>query len=174
MTKQYNLPTAELLSVFVSKDNVTIAITISRQEYLSYPIAPASLIEPNTRSFFPLHQLVKREGPRLVFETYKLDLPHPLAGAIYEFCSWWIPDAMDAVRDTSAKWERLIYPDNGCHDHCLLTWSTISAYEGHKEGYYNSLYGWITIEAYRDFIERDILRIRRNWRSIENSTKQGG
>lgn len=73
---------------------------------------------------------------------------------------------MDTVRDVTAECELQNYPDNDNHDHCLLTWETIAAYTDHKEGYRSSD-GWITVAAYREFIEKDALRLRRNYRSIE-------
>ena len=162
MSKHYFLPTAVVLSAYSSDDTATTIINISHQDYLGYPIAPASLKERVNSDFnFPLYQLVKREGPRLTFETYNIDIPQPIVGVTYEFYSWWIPDAIDAVLDTSVKWKQITYPDNGDHDHCLLTGETISAYDGYKEGYYSDLYGWITIEAHSKFIAHDILRIRK-------------
>jgi hypothetical protein len=167
MTEPYRLPTATVLAVELSRDVATVTIEISREDYLGYPIAPADLRQLDTHaSVFPLHQLIGREGPRLVFETHRPAFPAPQVARTYEFCSWWIPNAMDAVRDMSAKWERLTYPGEGDHDHCLLTYETIAACANHKEGYRSS-YGWITVEAYCEFIERDSLRVRSKWWSIE-------
>jgi hypothetical protein len=166
MVQQSNLPTVNVLSVVRSSDAVTVEIEISREDYLRYPVAPADLRQLDTcASVFPLHQLVGRTGPRLVFETYQPELALPQVGTTYEFCSWWVPQAMDAVRDPSAAWQRLAYPDNGDHDHCLLTWEAIASYAEHKEGYC-SVHGWITVAAYREFIEQDKLRVRTNWRGI--------
>jgi len=167
----YRLPTAKLLASAISGGVVTTTMEISREDYLCYPIAPGALWEINTHvSVFLLHQLMARKGSRLVFETYQPELPLPRVGDTYEFCSWWIPDAMSAVRDISATWVRATYPDDGNHDHCLLTYETIAAYTGQKEGYRSS-HGWITVQAYREFIEQDRLRVRSNWRSIERSVQ---
>ena len=73
---------------------------------------------------------------------------------------------MDAVRDMSATWARLSYPNDGEHDHCLLSWETIAAYADHKEGYHSS-HGWVAVESFHEYIETDRLRIRSAWKSIE-------
>lgn len=166
MAEPYRLPTATILAAGSAGEVATVALVISQEDYLDYPIAPAGLWQLDADVLvFPLHQLVGREGLQLVFETYGRTAQEPHVGTMYEFCSWWIPDAMDAVRDTSAKWERQTYPDDG-HAHCLLTYETIAAYADHKEGY-RSTHGWITVEAHREFIEQDTLRVRSRWRSIE-------
>jgi hypothetical protein len=170
MAEPYQLPTAKVLSAILAANMATVTIEISQEDYLGYPIAPADLRKLDTgESVFDFHQLIGRKGAKLVFETYKPQRLAPCVGATYAFCSWWIPNAMDAVRDMSAKWNRLPFPDDGQHDHCLLTNETISAYAERKEGY-RSVHGWITVEAYREFIERDRLRIRNNNKSIERST----
>lgn len=157
---------ATILASGATGEVATVALVIWQEDYLGYPIAPASLWQLDSDvSVFPLHQLVGREGLRLVFETYGRTVQAPPVGITYEFCSWWLPNAMDAVRDSSAKWERQTYPDDG-HAHCLLTYETIAAYADHKEGYRSS-HGWITVDAYREFIEQDPLRVRSRWRSIE-------
>lgn len=167
MAEPYQLPTARVLAVDRSCDVSTVAIEISREDYVSYPIAPASLWRLDSdEEVFSFHQLVRREYGRLVFETYGTDAPPPRVGSTHRFCSWWIPAAMDAVRETSARWERLTYPDDGCHDHCLLTWERLSAQGPHTEGY-RSPHGWITVEACHEFIEQDRFRLRSHWRSIE-------
>ena len=150
-------------------DAATVTIELSRDDYLSYPIAPADLRDPdNSRHIYHFHQLIQREGRILVFETYHSNFPLPTKGTSFAFCSWWVPQAMDAVRDTSAKWERQAYPDNGKHTHCLLTYKSISAYDVNNEGYQSS-YGWITVEAYQEFIANDRLRVRTHCKSIERS-----
>ena len=51
---------------------------------------------------------------------------------------------------------------------CLLTYKSISAYDVNNEGYQSS-YGWITVEAYQEFIANDRLRVRTHCKSIERS-----
>jgi hypothetical protein len=68
---------------------------------------------------------------------------------------------MRAALDQTAIWERRVYPGEvGDHDHCLFTWETISSYAGAKEGYWTEKYGWITTQAYEDFIIKDIYHLR--------------
>lgn len=168
MVKPYRLPTASVLAADLSADVAQVMIVISDLSYLNYPIAPADLrLSDPYRSAFLFHQLVGRKGAQLVFETYKPEYPLPRVGETYEFCSWWIPCAMDAVRDISAAWQRLPYPNDGDHDHCLLSYETLAAYGEYKKEGYTSEHGWITVEAYQEFIEQDRLRIRSQWRSIE-------
>jgi hypothetical protein len=175
MVEPYRLPSAIILDVAADADVATVAIDISQEDYLTYPVAPASLrnteadlLRPGTDGcLFELHQLIAREGTRLVFETYLATQSLPSVGGEYSFGSWWNHWAMDAVRDLSANWKRFIYPENGNHDHCLFTWETISSTTGQLEGYH-SQHGWITLASYEEYIERDRFRIRRQWRSCEN------
>ena len=159
MAQPYQLPTAAVLSANLSLDVLTVAVQISRTDYLGYPIAPASLWQVDAdEKVIEFHQLVRREGQTLVFETYQTPALLPIVGDTFRFCSWWMPYAMDAVRGTLAVWERRSYPGDG-HDHCLLTWSKISATDGEREGY-RCGHGWITVGAYNEFIALDRLRIR--------------
>jgi hypothetical protein len=165
MKEPYRLPKAKVLSIVNDNDVTTCMIDISDEHYLCYPIAPCNLQDGNGY-VFPFHQLVAREKARLTFETYETQYVHPNVNAEYEFLSNWLPDAMDAVRDLDTNWVYGVYPDNNDHDHCLLTYMTISAKNNHKSGYC-SKYGWVTVKAYKDFIEKDQLRVRNHCRSIE-------
>jgi hypothetical protein len=167
MSAVYKLPTAKVLKAAILGDTATVEVEISLETYLTFPIAPADLRETDShRMVFPFHGLIAREGEKSTFETYRPVLPVPPVGSTYTFCSWWIQQAMLAVIDTSCAWKFLAYPDNGSHDHCLITWDTISAYTGERHAYH-SRHGWITVQAYREFIEQDVLRLRNNPRSIE-------
>ena len=169
MNEPYQLPSAEVLHAGNIGDVATVTVEISREDYLGYPIAPADLWRRHTHdSVWHFHQLVARQGARLVFETYATQCELPGIGSIFDFSSWWLPDAMDAVRDTSAAWELTTAPDDSCN-RCLLTYETIAV--GFEHGHaYRSQYGWITVDAYNQFIDRDVLRVRGNWRSIERAT----
>jgi hypothetical protein len=160
-------PTATVLSVGVNEDIATTEIEISQEDYLRYPIAPAWLWCEETRQMiFPFDQLVGLNNRRLRLETYRPQSTLPRVGDVRQFVSLWNHWAMDAVQDVSAGWARQKYPYPGEHDHCLLTWETIAECAEHKEGYV-SAHGWITVEAYEEYIERDRCRIRSNWQSIE-------
>ncbi|HEX6122138.1 MAG TPA: hypothetical protein VFY89_03205, partial [Ktedonobacterales bacterium] len=95
-----------------------------------------------------------------VFETYDHAGPLPEPGRPYIFGAWWTSDALDAVLDRQAVWMRERYPDDGTHEHCLLTWETIAAYDPYQREGYRSEHGWITVAAYETYIEQDLLRLR--------------
>ena len=84
MTEPYNLPSAKVVNVLVADDVVTTTIEISNESYLGYPIAPADLRRPKTHEgLWEFHQLVERDGPRLVFETYRPVQAPPEPGGAY-------------------------------------------------------------------------------------------
>ncbi|MEE9346084.1 MAG: hypothetical protein V3U88_10810 [Methylococcales bacterium] len=128
----------------------------------SAPITPAGLyINPKKGSErYQLHKVIKIEGSVYTFETFDSCHPIPKQGDEYSYRGWWLPEAMDAALDTSEKWEKRKYPDNGNHEHCLFSWETIASYAECSEGYYSEKYGWITCESYNDFIVGDIYRLR--------------
>src|SRR5258706_11406480 len=128
----------------------------------SHPLAPAGLYSKpmSGQKQFQLHK-VSHEGELFRFETYgEPTAPLPTPGQIFFYRPWWMPKALQAVRDIDAKWIRKNYPDNGEHNHCLFTWETISSYAGEREAYWSEKYGWITVKAYEDFIAKDIYRLR--------------
>jgi hypothetical protein len=167
LANPYRLPAATVLAIRSELEVVTTTIEIDQCSYLSYPIAPASLrsLDSNV-AVFDFHQLIRRDGARLTFETYLAVTPPPPIGSRHLFCRWWASHAMAAVRDLAARWELRPYPGDG-HNHCLLTWTKISAIGEETEGYFNDDYGWISKQAFRDFIAEDRLRIRGAWLSIE-------
>jgi hypothetical protein len=156
-----------VLSAILAGDVATVSVRLSRAEHLGRPIAPADLRETDPyRLVFPFHQLVGRDGSVLLFETYSPAEPLQEVGSTHTFSSWLLPAAFDALLDLAAVWTLADYPDDDDHDHCLFTWEAISAHGGRSPAYHSE-HGWITADAYRDFIEADILRIRRRPRSIE-------
>jgi hypothetical protein len=168
--ERYQLPVVRVADAVQREDVATVSVEFDPpgERYLHYPIAPADLwlAEPS-QLVFPLHQLIDRDGSRLVFETYEPQLSLPAPGESFTFCSRFKPEALNALRDRLVHWDLLDFPDNGDHDHCLLTWATMAAYADQKRGYHSS-YGWVTEAAYQEYIERDVLRVRRAWRSIES------
>jgi hypothetical protein len=140
-----------------------VVLTILDMDYLpGPPLAPGGLWDPDdeNRAVLPLHKLVEQSDSTLVFETYDHAGPLPEPGRQYIFGSWWTSDALDAVLDRQAVWVRERYPDNGTHEHCLLTWETIAAYGPYQREGYHSEHGWITVAAYETYIEKDLLRLR--------------
>jgi len=171
MPTSYELPSATIISASQATDVITVAARISRAGYLNRPIAPADLRETDPfRLIFPFHQLIGREGPVLVFETYSSAQPMPKVGSSYTFCAWLLPEAFNALLDHSAVWVLSDYPDDGDHEHCLFSSEAISAYSLNSRAYHSD-HGWITVAAYNDYIVNDFLRIRRCPRSIELAAK---
>lgn len=167
MAEPYRLPTAIVLETWSSLDVATTTIEIDRESYLRYPIAPASLWDMDSDvKLCEFHQLIRRDGARLVFETYEGRAAPLPVGTRGLFCSWWGRHAIDAVRDLSAKWELQSYPCDG-HTHCLLFWTRISATDEETEGYFNSEHDWVAKDAFQKYFVEDRARIRRAWRSIE-------
>lgn len=157
----YVEPKLEVVEALQSGDVVRIVGRFDR--LTSPPLAPAGLYtDPKSASErYALHRAVAQQGQLATFETYgPQSRPLPRPGDVLFYRPWWVPEAMDAALDTTASWIRKRYPDNGDHDHCLFTWETISSYEGNREGYWSEKYGWITVEAYENFIAKDIYRLR--------------
>jgi hypothetical protein len=123
------------------------------------PIAPGALYRPTDlgHQVFEVHRLVGRTGSLLTFETYNWSLPVPTLGESYAFRSWWTAQGAQAVLDRSARWIARVYPGNDEHAHCLLTFEAIHSGQA---GRFSAAHGWITNEAYRDFIESDPYRVR--------------
>ncbi|MFT3996870.1 MAG: hypothetical protein QM667_05645 [Asticcacaulis sp.] len=126
------------------------------------PLAPCALdMALYNNPFCDLHRVIEKVGRRVVFERFdSLDSRVPEIGKTYFYRGYWTPEFLDAAMDTDSEWALKDYPDNGDHDHSLFTWETIAAYADHKQGYFNERYGWVTIEAYTQFIQGDLYRLR--------------
>jgi hypothetical protein len=156
-------PPAQLVAVETRGGVTRVVLTVLKMEYLpGPPLAPGGLWDPDdeSRAVLQLHKLVEQSNSTLVFETYDHAGPLPEPGRHYIFGSWWTSDALDAVLDRQAVWVRERYPDDGAHEHCLLTWETIAAYGPYQREGYRSEHGWITMAAYETYIEKDLLRLR--------------
>jgi len=125
------------------------------------PLVPAALweISDPIKEVLQLHQVKDVEDNRLTCVTFEFEGDLPEKRREYAFQLWWVPSAMELVTDLVRKWSRKDYPDNGDHDHCELTWKTISAYTGCREGYESSG-DWVTVDAYNKYIRDDFLRVR--------------
>jgi hypothetical protein len=152
-------PIAEILSASQFGEIATVVLHATCSP--SPPIVPAGLYERTdpSKEIFQLHKLIGQDGNRLTFETYAPSHRLPPAGMQLILRSWWLPEALEAVVDYEAEWTLKTYPDDGDHNHCLLTGATISAHSDHSQGYH-SKYGWITLEAYQKYIQQDSLRLR--------------
>jgi hypothetical protein len=160
---KYVEPQVTVREVTARGDATCVTLEFSRAPD-SPPIAPGALYRPPDLSHwvFEVHQLSARMGSILTLETYNTLLAPPQIGEQYTFRSWWTKQAAEAVLDRSARWVERVYPGKDEHDHCLLTWDAI--YSG-QVGRFSDAHGWITSDAYRQFIENDPYRVRANNRA---------
>jgi hypothetical protein len=160
----YEEPSAKVIQL--SRDNDVVTVVLEISSLLSEPLAPGGLYVSDRpeQEAIQLHKLKAADGNVLTFENYDHVGDLPSVGTEYIFRVWWTPDQLEAVTDTSRKWNYEKYPDNGDHDHCLLTWEAIGSDEEIKAGY---RYGddWITEQAYETFIVGDKLRLRHRAKS---------
>jgi hypothetical protein len=161
----YHGPEVEVTSVAMNGNITTVTLQFLRDPD-SPPIAPGALYRPPDLShwLFELHRLAERKGLFLTFETYAATLAPPQVGERYAFRSWWTKAAAEAVLDRAAEWVERTYPADHQHEHCLITWEAI--YPG-QVGCFSDRHGWITTNAYREFIKSDLYRVRaseRDWR----------
>jgi len=110
MTEPYQLQTATVLAADLKEDLATVTVQLSREDYLRYPIAPASLWQKDASSeeAFAFHRLVCRQGPRLVFEASKPEFPLPSVHSTYTFCSRWSLYQLELAQDDIRQWHRMI------------------------------------------------------------------
>lgn len=154
-------PTVEVMSVSPITDGHRIVCRFSASH--GEPVAPGALYtDPRSgQERFAVHRAVGRNGNLVTFETFgPAAAAPPDPGESYFHRCWWVWGAMDAALDTSAVWVHREYPDDGDHAHCLFTWVTIASYAAEKSGYFSDEHGWITEQAFRDYIRDDVYRLR--------------
>jgi hypothetical protein len=134
-----------------------IQTPVPRATFPASPTAATSRQSPP----FEFHKVVEEGDAVVTVETYDWNGPIPEVGEQIILQSWWDPVQLEAVLDLDAIWSYESYPDNGDHDHCLLTWTTIAAYGDFERMGYRSKHGWITVAAYQEYIKEDRLRLRR-------------
>ena len=138
-----------------------ITTTLILDKVLDPPLIPSALYSTKhlEEEVLPFHKLIRKKGNTLTFETYKKVLKLPTKNKNYIFRAWWTPDAFELVANRKLSWHLERYPDDGTHVHCPLTYKEISSKSAYRE-VYRSGENWITKEAYKQFIENDLLRIR--------------
>ncbi len=156
----YKEPVAEVVDIARQRDVTTTVLKVLG-ELPSAPLYPAALYHQSdpSREALQLHKLVGTARNVLTFQSYDVGPTLPSPGQRFIFRCWWSRDALELVLNTDLTWTLQEYPDDGSHSHCPLTYETISAYTGHRDGY-RSGDTWITVEAYDRFIRDDVLRIR--------------
>jgi hypothetical protein len=127
------------------------------------PLAPGTLYlnEPGQTVVFELHRVVSITGRSVVFETFRDAVPagwnEPSEGQRYRWRGWIIPAAWDAIQSRPEDWH--LQSVEGDHEHCIITWETISKGE---PGYYHPvLREWVSVAAFQKFMQDDIYRLRR-------------
>ncbi len=155
----YLEPKGVIVDASRANDISWVCVRFDRMD--SGPVAPAGLyVDPKIgQERFQLHKLARKDGMLFYFETYNSTHPLPIPDEVYFYRGWWLQEAMEGALDSTAIWEKEVYPVNEGHEHCLFTWETISAYSENSEGY-RSKHGWITVDAYNKFIRDDIYRLR--------------
>jgi len=131
---KYIQPKGKILSAEVSNEASQLVVEFDRMD--TGPIAPAGLyLEPNSgNEIFQLHRVIEADGLVFTFQTFTRTHVLPTVGDVLFYRGWWLPKAMDAALDTEESWIKKRYPDNG--------------------------YGWITREAFEQFIAGDVYRLR--------------
>jgi len=150
-------PVATVL--LVSRDGADLSVSLDLDRPYSPPLFPASLLRAGGDEALRLDRVEEVEPLR--YEGRAFDAGHSsvAAGDRFIFRGWWTPDALDLVLDTNRSWVLERYPDHGGHEHCQLTWVEISAQGGEPAGY-RSGDDWISVEAFRRYIQDDHLRVR--------------
>ncbi len=156
----------------VERGSSGLLITVTSNDLRGEELAPAFLFEltpePQRDALVILEWLQSR-GESYCFEAAQERTPLQV-GRTYGYQGIWDGNGYDAVADLDAHWEHAEYPDNGDHDHCAISFETISSYTGERFGYRNPDHGWITEEAYREQIVDDIYGIRRR---VREGRRQG-
>jgi hypothetical protein len=152
-------PIATVLEVANQGDVLRISVQIAGR--LHPPLFPASLLVREGEEAVRLDRLISQTSDgTFSFESYGETETAVIPGQTFVFRPWWTPDALALVEDTTRRWVRERYPNNGSHEHCPLTWETIAANEGDGTGYRSGT-DWISVTAYEQYVRDDKLHVRR-------------
>jgi hypothetical protein len=155
-----NNPIVDLLTTGIDGDVRTTVVRLDGA--LPVAVAPAVLIELDSRRpALQLHRLTHFDDGTATFETYGLSEDVPVQSYVLQ--SWWAPDALELVKDTTRAWTSATYgqdggpyPDDG-PDFCVLTYESL---EPGTPAYTDQRGSWISVEGYERFIAGDLLRLR--------------
>lgn len=119
-------PVATVLEISRDGDDLCVSLELDRP--YSPPLFPASLLRAEGDEALHLDRVEEVEPLR--YEGRAFDAGHSsvAAGDRFIFRGWWTPDALDLVLDTGRSWVLARCPDDSDHEHCQLTWVTISAH----------------------------------------------
>jgi hypothetical protein len=126
------------------------------------PLAPAGLYDVETQraEALQLHKLIRSEANTHIFRTYRTQTPtDALLGRSFVFRPWWTSKSFALVAEPSTEWRYSVYPNDGTHAHCELTYLGIGADEDDKDGYFLGEL-WVTRAAYQQYIRDDIFHCR--------------
>lgn len=156
----YVEPRGTILEATFVEDVACLTVTFDRMD--EGPVAPGGLyVDPkSSEERFQLHKQVEQLGLTFKFETYEPQQALPSVGQTLSYRGWWLPEAMDAALDTEADWQHNAFPDNGDHEHCLFTWATITSSVDEGFAWWSEKHGWISEQAYEDYIVNDKYRLR--------------
>jgi hypothetical protein len=126
------------------------------------PLAPAGLydVENQRDEALQLHKIVLSDGETYTFRTYEAEArPESICGKSFVFRPWWTPKSIALVTKPSSQWRYALYPADGTHAHCELTYVGIGANEDAKDGYFIEDL-WVTCDAYERYIRDDVFHCR--------------
>jgi hypothetical protein len=154
-------PGVSILQCSRVDDVVTTELCLKEGSWPAAPLAPATVWggEDDRERVIDLHRLVSLREDAATFESYGIGEVQVSSGdeVRHAFYSWWTPEQLEVARDRGLAWRRRAY-DGADHDHCLLTWQKIQP----RDVAYVSEAGWLSVEAYEQFIRDDRLRLRRS------------
>jgi len=160
---RHNFPKATIKSVRRERERLLVELTFDREP--TAPVVPAFLFgltasgEAADRRALVILEWCCSSGPAWTFEA--ANGPLQIAPEeVFGYQGMWTPAALDAVTDLSATWTRTQYPGDGSHEHCLVTFVTISSYQGEPVGYFCTSHGWLSERAYEEHILGDLYKIR--------------
>jgi hypothetical protein len=147
-----------IISTSRTEEVLATELELEEGAWPSLPMAPATIwggVDGKER-VFDLHRLVELDGDTASFESFGVEVPSLLPAGPYDLISWWRPDQFEAVSDTNLVWSRRPYDGPDDDETCLLTWKSILPGD---EAYVSDA-GWVSVEAWEQYIRDDELRLR--------------
>ena len=146
-----------ITAVARSGDTTRTDLRLDDGEWPFEPVAPAMLCTDDRQPVIQLHKLLRLDDNTAALESYELAGEPPRPGGQYLMFSWLNPKELSLVTDNDVQWHRRIF-NKGDHTHCLLTFDEI---ERGTTAYQADDQGWVTVDAWEEYIRDDVLRLRR-------------